>query len=113
MSNGEHIAVLERGAAVIAMSHLGRPSGDAAKDAPLQMDRVAARFAELLDAENKAMALLDRIEVLGLIAAGRTEREIEDDIFALAQAEFGVAQHWHDHIVRAGANTLMIVIGSR
>jgi phosphoglycerate kinase len=40
--------LLDRGAAVIAMSHLGRPSGDAAKDAPLKMDRVAARFAELL-----------------------------------------------------------------
>jgi phosphoglycerate kinase len=40
--------LLDRGAAVIAMSHLGRPSGDPAKDAPLRMDRVAARFAELL-----------------------------------------------------------------
>jgi len=40
--------LLDRGAAVIAMSHLGRPSGDAAKDAPFKMDRVAARFAELL-----------------------------------------------------------------
>ncbi len=40
--------LLDRGASVIAMSHLGRPSGDAAKDAPLKMDRVAARFAELL-----------------------------------------------------------------
>ncbi|HKI36289.1 MAG TPA: phosphoglycerate kinase [Gemmataceae bacterium] len=40
--------LLDRGAAVIAMSHLGRPSGDPAKDVPLKMDRVAARFAELL-----------------------------------------------------------------
>jgi phosphoglycerate kinase len=40
--------LLDRGAAVIAMSHLGRPSGDPAKDAPLKMDRVADRFAELL-----------------------------------------------------------------
>jgi phosphoglycerate kinase len=40
--------LLDRGAAVIAMSHLGRPSGDAAKDAPLRMDKVAARFGELL-----------------------------------------------------------------
>jgi phosphoglycerate kinase len=40
--------LLDRGAAVIAMSHLGRPSGDPAKDAPLKMDRVAARFGELL-----------------------------------------------------------------
>src|SRR5262245_15927299 len=40
--------LLDKGAAVIAMSHLGRPSGDPAKDAILKMDRVAARFGELL-----------------------------------------------------------------
>ena len=40
--------LLDRGAAVVAMSHLGRPSGDPAKDTPLTMDRVAARFGELL-----------------------------------------------------------------
>src|ERR1700686_4943154 len=40
--------LLDRGAAVIAMSHLGRPSGDPAQDAPLRMDKVAARFGELL-----------------------------------------------------------------
>lgn len=40
--------LLDAGAAVIAMSHLGRPSGDPAKDAPLTMDRVAERFGELL-----------------------------------------------------------------
>src|SRR5205807_460471 len=40
--------LLDRGAAVVAMSHLGRPSGDPAKDAPLRMDKVAARFGELL-----------------------------------------------------------------
>ena len=40
--------LLDRGAAVVAMSHLGRPSGDPVKDALLKMDRVAARFGELL-----------------------------------------------------------------
>src|SRR5207253_9696435 len=40
--------LLDAGAAVIAMSHLGRPSGDPAKEAPLRMDKVATRFAELL-----------------------------------------------------------------
>jgi phosphoglycerate kinase len=40
--------LLDRGASVIAMSHLGRPSGDPAKDAPLRMDNVATRFGELL-----------------------------------------------------------------
>jgi phosphoglycerate kinase len=40
--------LLDAGAAVIAMSHLGRPSGDPAKDVILTMDRVAVRFGELL-----------------------------------------------------------------
>jgi phosphoglycerate kinase len=40
--------LLDKGAAVIAMSHLGRPSGDPAKDAILRMDKVAARLGELL-----------------------------------------------------------------
>lgn len=39
---------LERGAAVILMSHLGRPTGDPKKDAKLQMDVVAVRLADLL-----------------------------------------------------------------
>jgi phosphoglycerate kinase len=40
--------LLDKGAAVIAMSHLGRPKGDPALDAHLRMDKVAARFGELL-----------------------------------------------------------------
>jgi phosphoglycerate kinase len=40
--------LLERGARVIAMSHLGRPKGDSKKDAPFRMDRVARRLGELL-----------------------------------------------------------------
>jgi phosphoglycerate kinase len=42
-------ALLKGGASVIAMSHLGRPSGDPAKDKPLTMDKVAERLADLLD----------------------------------------------------------------
>jgi phosphoglycerate kinase len=42
-------ALLKAGASVIAMSHLGRPSGDAAKDKLLTMDKVAERLADLLD----------------------------------------------------------------
>lgn len=42
-------ALLKAGASVIVMSHLGRPSGDAAKDKLLTMDKVAERLADLLD----------------------------------------------------------------
>jgi len=41
-------ALLKAGASIIAMSHLGRPSGDATKDSHLTMDRVAERLADLL-----------------------------------------------------------------
>jgi phosphoglycerate kinase len=40
--------LLDAGAAVIVMSHLGRPKGDPKKDAPFRMDRVAQRLQELL-----------------------------------------------------------------
>ena len=39
---------LDHGASLVLVSHLGRPSGDAAKDAPLRMDKVAARLQELI-----------------------------------------------------------------
>jgi phosphoglycerate kinase len=41
-------ALLDRGAAVIVMSHLGRPKGDPKKDAPFKMDNAARRLGELL-----------------------------------------------------------------
>ena len=41
-------ALLKAGASIIAMSHLGRPSGDAAKDKFLTMDKVVERLADLL-----------------------------------------------------------------
>jgi phosphoglycerate kinase len=40
--------LLDGGAAVIVMSHLGRPKGDPKKDAPFRMDRVAERLRQLL-----------------------------------------------------------------
>ncbi|MEZ6140041.1 MAG: phosphoglycerate kinase [Zavarzinella sp.] len=45
--------LLENGASIIAMSHLGRPKGDPTADQFLKMDRVAARFSELLGVEVK------------------------------------------------------------
>ena len=41
-------ALLDRGAAVVVMSHLGRPKGDPKKDAPFRMDNAAKRLGELL-----------------------------------------------------------------
>ena len=66
------------------------------------------RLAALTAAEQRAFALLDALEAAGVIAAGRTELEIERDIFAIASRDFGVTQHWHDRVVRAGINTLCV-----
>jgi len=65
-----------------------------------------ARLAALIAAEEKAMALFDAIETAGLIAAGRSERVIEQEIYALAESDFGVTKHWHKRIVRSGVNAL-------
>jgi len=65
-----------------------------------------ARRAELLAAQGKALALFAAIERDSLIAAGRNEADVEADILALAEREFGVTQHWHRRIVRSGPNTL-------
>jgi Xaa-Pro aminopeptidase len=68
----------------------------------------AARMAAMFAAEARALALLDRIEELGLVTPGKTERDVELEIRALAAAEFGITRDWHKRIVRAGANTLAI-----
>jgi len=67
-----------------------------------------ARLAALIEAEGRALALLDAIEAAGLVAPGRSERAIEQDIRWLAERDFGVTKHWHKRVVRAGINTLTI-----
>ncbi|HEX4371631.1 MAG TPA: M24 family metallopeptidase [Rhizomicrobium sp.] len=67
-----------------------------------------SRRAELERTQAKALKLFDAIERDGLIRAGVTERQVEDEIGALAEREFGVEKHWHRRIVRAGANSVTI-----
>jgi Xaa-Pro dipeptidase len=66
------------------------------------------RRAALEAAQERGMALFSAIEKGGLVAAGRTEHDVEQDIYALARDRFGVEKHWHKRIVRAGPNTLTI-----
>ncbi len=40
--------ILERGGSLILVSHLGRPTGDPAADAPFRMDGVAKRLEALI-----------------------------------------------------------------
>ncbi|MES2290749.1 MAG: M24 family metallopeptidase [Pseudomonadota bacterium] len=66
------------------------------------------RWAALAASEARGLALLDAIEAADIIRSGRTELEIERDIFAIAACDFGVTAHWHDRVVRAGVNTLCV-----
>lgn len=60
----------------------------------------------LIIAEEKASYLFDAIVERGLICAGKTEKELNNEIFALAKKEFGISKFWHKRIIRSGPNTL-------
>jgi Xaa-Pro aminopeptidase len=68
------------------------------------------RRTALLDAEAKALALFQAIEANRLVVPGRTERDVEQDIYRLAKERFGVEKHWHKRIVRSGSNTLTTAV---
>lgn len=70
------------------------------------VDEESIRVQRLLDAQDKAAQLFDEIERRGMVRAGAGEREVSDAIRDLAAEMFGVREHWHKRIVRAGANTL-------
>jgi peptidase M24-like protein len=64
------------------------------------------RRARLEAAEAKGLALFDAIEREGLIAPGKREDDLSEEINAFARDRFGVKAHWHKRIVRAGPNTV-------
>jgi Xaa-Pro dipeptidase len=66
------------------------------------------RRAALVAAEERGFALFDAIEAAGLVAPGKTEAELDAEIYVLAKSRFGVERHWHKRVVRAGPNTLCI-----
>ena len=68
----------------------------------------AERLANLIRAEAQANQLFDAIEANQLIAPGRSEREVEDDIYELAERQLGVTRHWHKRVCRSGPNTVYI-----
>jgi Xaa-Pro aminopeptidase len=61
---------------------------------------------QLLVAEQKAKELFATVEQRGLIVAGKTEKQLSDEIVQIAQEDFGTAIHWGKKIVRTGVNTL-------
>ena len=66
------------------------------------------RQSELRAAQDKARALFEDIVAAGLIAPGRTESEVERDIFQLAKSKYGVKRHWHKRVIRSGPNTMTV-----
>ena len=62
---------------------------------------------KLIWAENIATQLFKAVEDRHLITAGKSEQQLNAEVFKLAYELFGVEKHWHKRIVRSGANTLL------
>jgi phosphoglycerate kinase len=84
--------LLDKGAAVIAMSHLGRPSGDPTKDTNLKMDRVAARLGELLGRPVKKAADV----VVGPLVTAAAEGMNPGDVLLLENLRFDPREQKND-----------------
>jgi hypothetical protein len=67
---------------------------------------ITTAISKLMDAEKKAAQLFAAIEDRGLIVAGKSERMLNNEVFALAKEMFGIDKYWHKRIVRSGSNTL-------
>ncbi|HEX4833168.1 MAG TPA: M24 family metallopeptidase [Trebonia sp.] len=64
------------------------------------------RARRLVAAQGRAVALFEEVGRRGLVAAGRREREVSDQIRDLANEMSGRTRHWHKRIIRSGPNTM-------
>jgi len=62
--------------------------------------------SKLVEAEQKAGQLFQAIEDRGLVQPGKTETQVNQEVFDLAMEMFGIQKYWHKRIVRSGPNTL-------
>ncbi len=67
---------------------------------------MTSNLIKLIEAEKKAKLLFKEIENKKLIIPGKTEKELNNEIFELAFNMFGIKKYWHKRIVRSGKNTL-------
>ena len=67
---------------------------------------MTSNISQLIEAEEKASLLFKEIENKNLIVPGKTEKELNNEIFELAFEMFGIKKYWHKRIVRSGENTL-------
>jgi Xaa-Pro dipeptidase len=63
-------------------------------------------LSELKEAERKADFLFKKIEEKALIKSGISEKQLNIEIYNLADELFGIKKYWHKRIVRSGKNTL-------
>ena len=63
-------------------------------------------IANLIDAQKKALELFNSIQEIKLIVPGKTEKQLNTEIYDLAFKLFGIKKYWHKRIVRSGKNTL-------
>src|SRR5882672_6356199 len=61
---------------------------------------------KLILAEQKTKELFKVVADRGLIVPGKSESELTAEIVSIAKEEFGMVDHWHKKIVRAGVNTM-------
>ncbi|MEO8772192.1 MAG: M24 family metallopeptidase [Ferruginibacter sp.] len=64
--------------------------------------------AKLVSAEAIAIRLFEAVEKDNLIIAGKSEAQLSLEVCNTAFEKFGIENHWHKKIVRAGKNTLCI-----
>lgn len=62
---------------------------------------------DLKKAEEMALHLFSEIEKQGLIKPGKTEEQLNNEVYELSKELLGTRKHWHKRIVRSGKNTLL------
>jgi Xaa-Pro dipeptidase len=68
---------------------------------------MSSKIAALRNAEQQAQILFEQMQQRGLICAGKSEKELNQELFSLAFELFGIKKYWHKRIVRSGKNTLL------
>ena len=63
---------------------------------------------KLLHAEKIGIQLFEAVEKTNLIVAGKSEEQLNAEVYNLAAEKFGIEKHWHKKIVRSGINTLAV-----
>jgi Xaa-Pro dipeptidase len=64
-------------------------------------------ISKLIEVEKQALTLFDETVNRNLIIPGKSEKQLNQEIYDLAFDLFGINKYWHKRIVRAGKNTLL------